>query len=150
MAFFETPERGFYPPSEACPQGDLVMKRNHFAQSAACGLIIGVMAAIGPVHAEQTKTDADPMQDMEKTMQQIQATKDPNQRMELMQKHMDQMHAGMKAMHDRMGGSNGMGGCKDHMPEMQQMMEKMMQQMEAEKKEMKKFHDHSRMRGGAG
>ncbi|MGB5235706.1 MAG: hypothetical protein WBN85_11115, partial [Candidatus Macondimonas sp.] len=67
------------------------MKRKHFAQFAACGLIVGVMAAIGPVHAEQAKMGADPMQDMEKTMQQIQDTKDPNQRMELMQKHMDQM-----------------------------------------------------------
>ena len=36
------------------------------------------------------------------------------------------------------------------MPEMRKMMEQMMQQMQAEKQEMKKFHDHGRMRGAAG
>lgn len=126
------------------------MKHMPFVKSLACGLILGVVATGTAVRAEQAAMAGDPMGDMEKTMQQIQATKDPNQRMELMQKHMDQMHAAMRDMHGMMGGSGMMGGCREHMPEMRKMMEQMMQQMQAEKQEMKKFHDHSRMRGSAG
>jgi hypothetical protein len=132
------------------------MKHIPFAKHLACGLILGAVAVVTPVQAEQAATTGDSMGDMEKTMQQIQATKDPNQRMELMQKHMDQMHAAMREMHGMMGGSGMAGGsgmmagCQEHMPEMRKMMEQMMQQMQAEKQEMKKFHDHTRMRGGAG
>lgn len=126
------------------------MKHRSFAKSLACSLILGAMAAVTPIQAEQPATTADPMGDMEKTMRQIQATKDPNQQMELMQQHMDQMHAAMRQMHGMMGGSGMMGGCQERMPEMRKRMEQMMQQMQAEKQEMKKFHDHSRMRGAAG
>lgn len=126
------------------------MKHLPFAKSLACNLILGAMAIVTPVQAEQSTTAGNPMGDMEKTMQQIQATKDPDQRMELMQKHMDQMHATMQQMHGMMGGSDMKRGCQEHMPEMRKMMEQMMQQMQAEKLEMKKFHDHGRMRGAAG
>jgi len=118
-----------------------------------------LLLTTGPVFSEAAK-QPDPMQEMQKTMQQIRDTKDSDKRMELMQKHMDQMHAAMAQMHSMMGnkdmaamhgkmGDHNMANCQGHMTEMQKMMQDIMGQMDAEKQEMKKTHDHARMRGAA-
>jgi len=83
--------------------------------------------------------DMNRMQEMHKTMERVQQSKDPAERQRLMQEHTEQMHKMMGDMHGMMG--KGMGGgmsaedrqqmMQKRMDMMQGMMEQMMEHMMA-------------------
>lgn len=88
-----------------------------------------LLAVAGAAFAqEQQDAHQTHMQVMDKTMEQIRATEDPDERMQLLERHMDQMHSAMDEMHQNMG------SMKKH--------------MDAQKQEARKTHDHRKMRGG--
>lgn len=107
------------------PQPGQEAAANTAATSASQSTAIGMM-------------DMSRMQDMHKTMERIQKSKDPAERQRLMQEHMDQMQKMMGDMNGMMGMGAGMSaGDRQQMMEkrmdmMQGMMEQMMEHMMAQ------------------
>jgi len=87
--------------------------------------------------------DMDRMQEMHKTMERIQQSKDPAERQRLMQEHMEQMQKMMGDMHGMMGKGMGAGMSAE---DRQKMMENRMDMMQGM---MDQMMEHMMVQGGA-
>jgi 2-oxo-4-hydroxy-4-carboxy--5-ureidoimidazoline (OHCU) decarboxylase len=112
-------------------------------------LLASAMAAAGPPHANRhgdAKITTD-MQEMEQTMQKIHQTKDTDERMRLMQQHMGQMEAAMTHMQESESAQEAKPAGATHMHKHPHgMMKQMMGQMQVQQEEIKRLHDHSKMK----
>ena len=112
-------------------------------------------ATAGPDHAQQHGLKEQPaptmsmeahMQGMEKTMLQIQQTEDVEERMRLMREHIDQMKAAMRQMHAEEDVASGVNRPAHRHKYPLRTMQQMSRQVDMQQKELKRLHDHNKMK----
>jgi hypothetical protein len=126
--------------------GETKMKLSKSFFMAMVLLLASAMAAAGPPHTN-VPGDAKVMQEMQQTMQKIHQTKDADERMLLMQQHMGQMEAAMTDMQEIESAQEAKPACANYMHKHAHgMMKQMMGQMQVQQEEIKRLHDHQKMK----